>query len=406
MQKRKRYSKERQLLKKGEYVRGDSYEYKWTDSCGKRHSVYAKTLDELRSKEETVNRDLFDGIRSSNRNLTINDYYSIWLEVKSGIRDSTRLSYIRPYTRYVQPVFGNTRLKDLTYSKLIRFYKNLADEKNLSFSSIRTINCVIGMILDVAVKDNVLRGNVCKGALSELQRELPPPKKVNALTVEEERVLLEFLRKSEIYFKFYPVIVTQLFTGGRVGEILALRPEDCDFENNEIHFTKSLMCYDREKGKGSVWHVGPPKTSSSYRVVPMLPIVKEALMMELEMQRTRNIKCVDEIDGFTNFIFVNAQGHVYNHKRLNTQLYKISAAINRAIKNGTIQTELTEFPKRLHSHMCRHSFVTRLREGSCDVKVASARCGHKKCDVTLEVYTDTSMDFIKREIAVLDQFEF
>ena len=104
MQKRKRYSKERQLLKKGEYDRGDSYEYKWTDSCGKRHSVYAKTLDELRSKEETVNRDLFDGIRSSNRNLTINDYYSIWLEVKSGIRDSTRLSYIRPYTRRLTDV--------------------------------------------------------------------------------------------------------------------------------------------------------------------------------------------------------------------------------------------------------------------------------------------------------------
>ena len=403
MQKRKRYSKDRKLLRKGEYVRGSSFEYKYTDACGKRHSVYANSLDELRAKEEALNRDILDGIKSADRTLTLNDYYSLWLEIKSGIRDSTRYSYTRPYSRYVQSEFGNTKLKDLSYSKLLRFYKDLAYKKNLSYSSIRTINCVISMVLDVAVRDNVLRGNPTKGALSELRRELPPPKKVRALTIEEERVFLDFLKHSETFFKYYPVFITQLFTGCRVGEVLALRLQDCNFIKGEISISHSLMCYDLDNGKGSVYCVNEPKTESSFRVIPMLPIVKEAIQTEISVQLTRGIKCKDTIDGLTGFIFINPQGHVYSHKKLNTQLYKISNAINRGIRNGSIETDLTEFPI-LHNHTLRHTFATRMREAHADYFATSQILGHKKTDITLSTYTDASAEFKAKAIAVLEDF--
>ncbi|MCR4677137.1 MAG: site-specific integrase [Lachnospiraceae bacterium] len=406
MQKRKnRYSKDRRLLRKGEYIRGDGYEFKYTDSFGKRHSVYANSLDELRQKEEALHRDILDGIKSADRTLTINDYFNTWLDVKSGIRDSTRYSYVRPYLRYVQPGFGNTKLKDLSYSQIIRFYKDLAYKKNLSFSSIRTINCVLSMILDVAVRDSVLRGNPCRGALSELQRELPPPKKIKALTIEEERVFVEFLRHSETFFRYYPVFITQLFTGCRVGEVLALRLQDCDFTKNEISISHSLMCYDLSGGKGSKYCVNDPKTKSSFRKVPMLPIVKEAIQTELSVQHTRGIKCKDVIDGLTGFIFINSQGHVYNHKKLNTQLYKISNAINRGIRNGTIETELEEFPI-LHNHILRHTFATRMREAHADYFATSQILGHKKTDITLSTYTDASLEFKAQAIAALEDFDF
>lgn len=403
MQRRKnRYSRDRRLLRKGEYIRGNSYEFKFTDASGKRHSLYASDLDELRAKEDAVQRDAFDGIVNADRNLTINDYYKVWLEIKSGVRESTMQSYIRPYSRYVEPSFGNTRLKDLTYSRLVKFYKDLANSKNLSFSSIRTLNCVIGMVLDVAVRDSVIRGNPAKGCLSELQRELPPPKKIRALTVEEERVLIEFLRHSETYFKYYPVIITQLYTGCRVGEVLGLRLQDCNFIKGEITISHSLMCYDTN-GKGAKYCVNEPKTHSSFRTIPMLPIVREALLTEIKVQNTRGIKCTDTIDGYKNFIFVNPNGHVYNHKKLNTQLYKITAAINRAIRNGSIETDLTEFPL-IHNHMLRHTFATRMREAGADYKATASIMGHKKVDVTLTTYTDASPDFMAKEISLLGDF--
>mgnify|MGYP000795327042 CR=1 FL=1 len=62
--KRRKDSKNR-ILKEGEYERSNNtYEFKWTDKNGKRHSIYAKTLDELREKELDILRDTLNGIKA------------------------------------------------------------------------------------------------------------------------------------------------------------------------------------------------------------------------------------------------------------------------------------------------------------------------------------------------------
>ena len=51
----KRYDSKRRLLRKCEYEKADgNYLYRWTDSQGKRHSISATTLEELRKKEEEI----------------------------------------------------------------------------------------------------------------------------------------------------------------------------------------------------------------------------------------------------------------------------------------------------------------------------------------------------------------
>ena len=58
----KRFAKGRIKLKEGEYQRPNgTFEYKWTDRFGKRHSVYARTILDLRAKEEKILRDNLDG---------------------------------------------------------------------------------------------------------------------------------------------------------------------------------------------------------------------------------------------------------------------------------------------------------------------------------------------------------
>lgn len=57
----------------------------------------------------------------------------------------------------------------------------------------------------------------------------------------------------------------------RVGEVLGLRWEDIDFDNDEISVNHTLLYYDRGKGKGSAYSINPPKTRNSNRIIPMLP---------------------------------------------------------------------------------------------------------------------------------------
>ena len=72
----RRKDRNRRVLKEGESQRKDgTYDYRWRSHDGRRHSIYAKTLEELREKEIDVLRDALDGIRTDKNNLTINDLY-------------------------------------------------------------------------------------------------------------------------------------------------------------------------------------------------------------------------------------------------------------------------------------------------------------------------------------------
>ena len=64
----KRKDKSRVVLKKGESQRKDgTYDYRWTSRNGRRHSIYAQTLEELRIKEDAITRDEMDGILNQHK---------------------------------------------------------------------------------------------------------------------------------------------------------------------------------------------------------------------------------------------------------------------------------------------------------------------------------------------------
>ena len=111
------------VLKEGEYMRPNgTFEYKWRDKRHERHSIYAKTLPELRVKEEQVQRDARDGLRECGKNLTINDLYYRWVQIKRGLKDNTFQGYKYFYTSFVESDFGKTRIADLKKSDVRAFY--------------------------------------------------------------------------------------------------------------------------------------------------------------------------------------------------------------------------------------------------------------------------------------------
>ena len=51
--------------------------------------MYAKTLDELRYKEEQIEKDKKDGIKAEARYTTLNDIYELWKDLKRGLKNNT-----------------------------------------------------------------------------------------------------------------------------------------------------------------------------------------------------------------------------------------------------------------------------------------------------------------------------
>lgn len=103
----KRYDKKHHLLRTGETERADGYYiYRWTSRDGKRHSVTASSLDELREKESEIRKDISDGIRADSQNVILNYLFELWKQLKRGLKDNTFQNYCYMYTKFVYDNIG------------------------------------------------------------------------------------------------------------------------------------------------------------------------------------------------------------------------------------------------------------------------------------------------------------
>lgn len=398
----KRKDKDRIVLRKGESQRKDgNYDYRWTTRDGKRHSVYAKTLEELRAKEEEILRDKCDGIKTEARYVTINDVFEVWKQLKRGLKDNTFQNYKYMYEQFVKPDFGNTRVSQLKKSDVKRFYNMLADERALKVSTIDSIHTVLHQVLDMAVDDAYLRNNPSDNVLKELkQAHNFDTEKRKALTVAEQELFLDFLRKNHQYNHWYPIFAVMVGTGLRVGELTGLRWCDIDLKENLIDVNHTLVYYNHAEN-GCYFNINTPKTKAGVRNVPMLEFVKQAFIEERKYQMANGIRCNVKIDGYTDFIFVNRFGAAQHQGTLNKALRRIIRDCNDEVLERNEENPV--LLPRFSCHSLRHTFTTRMCEAGVNIKVIQDALGHSDISTTLNIYADVTKELKKKEFEGLEE---
>ena len=403
----KRKDNDRIVLKSGESQRPNgTYCYRWTGKDGKRHSVYAKTLEELREKEAQVAHDQFIGIKAESRNVTVNEMFDLWCQIKRGLKNNTFENYKYMYNLFARPNFGRNRISSLKKSDVKRFYIQLADDRGLQAATIDNVHTVLHQVLQMAVDDNYIRSNPADGVLKELKKSRTfQNEKRRALTQPEQNLLLDYLKKHRTYNHWYPIFAVMIGTGLRIGEVAGLRWCDIDLEEGVIDVNHTLVYYDhRDENhkKGCYFNVNTPKTANSNRQVPMLDFVKEAFLMEKENQRVRDIQCKVVIDGYTDFIFLNRDGGTFYHGSVNKTIRRIIRDCNLEIlENGEEDPVLLP---HFSCHSLRHTFTTRMCEAGVNVKVIQDTLGHSDIATTLEIYAEVTKEFKKQEFAGLNDF--
>jgi integrase len=397
----KRKDKDRIVLRKGESQRKDgNYDYRWTTRDGKRHSVYAKTLEELRAKEDEILRDKCDGIKTEARYVTINDVFEVWKQLKRGLKDNTFQNYKYMYEQFVKPDFGNTRVSQLKKSDVKRFYNMLADERALKVSTIDSIHTVLHQVLDMAVDDAYLRNNPSDNVLKELkQAHNFDTEKRKALTVAEQELFLDFLRRNHQYNHWYPIFAVMVGTGLRVGEVTGLRWCDIDLKENLIDVNHTLVYYNHAEN-GCYFNINTPKTKAGVRNVPMLEFVKQAFIEERKYQMANGIRCSVKIDGYTDFIFVNRFGAAQHQGTLNKALRRIIRDCNDEVLERNEENPV--LLPRFSCHSLRHTFTTRMCEAGVNIKVIQDALGHADISTTLNIYADVTKELKKKEFEGLE----
>ena len=392
-------------LKDGELQQADGrYKYQYMDANGRRKAVYSWRLLptdrtppgtredlSLREKEDEIAADRRDGIDGkAARKITLNEMFDTYMAGKANLKQSTRTNYLYMYRNYVRDELGGKALQSIKYSDIKRFYNALITEKGFKPNSMEIIHTILHPVFTLAVRDGYIRTNPTDGIMAEIKKSHDWEKaKRHALTVEEQAAFIGFLSESAVYDHWLPMFTTFLGTGCRVGELIGLRWQDCDFKNGTISINHNLVYRQQDNGHMEL-HITTPKTSAGCRTIPMLDEVRKALHTERIRQFQQGGKSVT-IDGYTGFVFTNRFGDVFTPHTINRAIERIYKAYNAQEAAAARQEHRQPVLIRHFSvHNLRHTFCTRFCENETNIKVIQEIMGHSDVSTTMNIYAEAT----------------
>lgn len=206
-------------------------------------------------------------------------------------------------------------------------------------------------------------------------------KVVTALSKKEEKKLIKILISNK--HKYNNILLLQLYTGMRIGEVLALSKDCINFKNNTITVYRTITRNIHGKAiLGEHTKTFDKKTGidNGKRTFTMKPNVKE-IIQKIYSNKITNINNLLFWDYDKNFFITDGEVNSYL-TRLNNK-YKILDNPNET----------------LSTHRLRHTFITRCQENGVSLPVIQKIVGHVKgSKITNNIYTDVSLDFITKEL--------
>ena len=379
------------VLRKGESQRKDgSYMYRWTDTNKIRQCIYSSTLNELREQETDIAQEIANGV--VRKNMTLNALIEMYLLSKSNIKRTTHNNYWRYYKVDIKNSFlGNMNINSIKKVHILKYYKELSN-KGLANSTIAIFQKIIRPSFQLAVDSDLLAKNPADNCL----KEYTVKKEVRyALTIDQEKELLERCDLTSDGKFFKPLICTILYTGLRLGEVLGLTWEDIDFDNKTINVDHHFVCGTIDNH--FLLYMEQATKNGECRIVPMNNMAYEWLRKRRKQWMIHKKDLDYSIDGYSNFVFLNQ----HNGKICRP------AVIRRFLRDKIVtecnKTRKIQLPAT-SPHILRHTFCTRLAEAGVDLKTMQFLMGHEDIKITLEVYDHINENRINGEINKLNEY--
>ena len=287
------------------------------------------------------------------------DWLIQWLE--NYIRPSVK---VRTYERYrliveqhIKDKTGSIELNDLSPLVLQSFITELLQRGNKKTGkglSANSVNAVISVIQS-SLKTAHLLGLTKEYMADKLKRPKLKEKPVECFSLKEQKQIEQAVLNSKKN-KLFGILLC-LYSGLRIGELIALQWSDIDFTKGILTVSKS--CHDGKDGL----IIDEPKTATSRRTIPL----PKQLMPLVKMLKKRSD---------SDFV-VSSHG-----KPVSVRSYQ---------RSFELLLKKLDIPHR-GFHSLRHTFATRAIECGMDVKTLFEILGHKNPTVTLNRYAHSLME--------------
>ena len=357
------------------------YEYKIyyldVDNKKKRKCFGGVDQDELHMRADEFLREIEDMRNGVEKLATIPQILRrrYELDYKNGyIQEPTYYRSVASLKKFEESAIGRKPIAKITLLEIQDFLGTLRTYSN---SVIRKIYSQLVLAYSEAIIAEIVTKNLMLSRQIRYPKSAIPDKRIPALTIEEQKALVETLTKHKRQGKrneYSKQILIELYTGMRMGEINALRPEDIDFKKGMIHIRGTISMGINKR----MYRRGHTKTDAGMRDVPINNLVRPVLEQAIAEKRWNR-------DGL---IFYD-----YN-------------------KNDVISTsQVNNFYRRIcekadiefhGQHALRHTFATRCIEAGVKPVVLKNWLGHTNIHVTLDTYADV---YGSLNSASIDQLE-
>lgn len=324
---------------------------------GKTRQRYFHTQEEAATALNEMLYEQRQGRLVAGPRQTVGQYLEYWLEIhRAGLKLSTYAVYRRHLRNHLIPGLGQYQLQSLTVDQVQALYDRKQQE-GMAPATIRYLHRILSAALKDAVKWKRLSFNVCEYVtLPRLSKQT-----MHALDQEQAKQLLAVAKGG----RFECLLTLALVTGMRLGELLALRWSDINFEREWLQ-----VCHTVAYIQGFGLVETEPKTDSSRRtlVLPQVALtaLKQHRATQLETRLTMGTAWHDQ-----GLVFTNQCGGYLNR-----------GWVQKTFKKLLTQAKLP--PMRFHD--LRHSAATLLLSMGVNAKVVQEILGHANLSITLGIY--------------------
>ena len=241
-------------------------------------------------------------------------------------------------------------------------------------STIKKIWEAVKQGFQLAIKEKYIVNNPFEDVLKPKSKK--PTKIVDALSIEEQEILGKYLLNSKIsQEKYRNALLLQLYTGMRIGEVLALTLDDIDFKNKLINVHQTISV-DKEGYLSLSDHT---KTKAGTRQIPISSFLEKIIINQLENYQENRYK-----------ILFSYNGGLIKASSVNTVLKRICRKL--------------DLPETISTHSLRHTFGTRCIESGMNPSVVQRLMGHNDIRVTLNTYTSVFNRYKETELQKAERY--
>lgn len=300
------------------------------------------------------------------------DYIRDWLEYKKGqVQQSTWEGYESYINLHMIPYFEalNLTVKQVTPQHIKDYYNSrltcsyAPHKTGLSARSIKKHAPILNQVFEQAIIAGLIVNN--PAAVVPLPKQEKEEPKGKFMTAEEANQMLEAFRGHELQ----PLVYITLYYGLRRSEVLGLKWDAVDFENNTIKIQHTVVKQSTIIAKDTA------KSFSSRRTYPMLDEVREVLLSIREKQK-QNREFFGDTYVESDYVFVWSDGKPYRPDYITRTFQKVLE------KHGL---------PRLRFHDIRHSTASILYDKGWPLKDVSEWLGHADLSTTGNIYTHITM---------------